>query len=157
MSEVPENEIRQQAVKDGVTHFASGVAVVRNGKILIVRRAADDYLGGVWELPGGGIDEGETFADSIARELLEETGLKVTTIISMFKGFDYTTPKKPRARQINVLVTVDDGGVKLDPAEHDKYRWITAEDIDTMPTTTDKMRVCLRDAFVTLHVKETQA
>jgi 8-oxo-dGTP diphosphatase len=57
---VSEEEIREQAAKDGVTHFATGVAVVRGGKLLVVRRSAGDTLGGYYELPGGGVDDSET-------------------------------------------------------------------------------------------------
>jgi len=150
MFEIPEDEIRQQAAKDSVTHFASGVAVVRDDKILIVRRVPDDFMGGIWELPGGGIDDGETFANGVARELLEETGLKVTTTIGVFDGFDYQTPRKPKVRQVNVLVVVEPGEVILEPTEHDAHLWITSEDIDGLQETTDQMRTCLRDAFAAL-------
>ena len=137
---------RQQAAEDAVTHFATGVAVFRDGKLLVVRRVADDFLGGLYELPGGGVDDGETIAQGAVRELLEETGLSVTEIVSEFAGFDYATKTKPRVRQINYKVLVAPGEVVLEPTEHDEYRWITATDIEGLHTS-DLMRDCLRAAF----------
>jgi 8-oxo-dGTP diphosphatase len=142
-----EESIRQQAGADGVTHFTTGVAVIQDSKILVVRRIAeDDDLGGEWELPGGGVDEGETIGQGAARELLEETGLVVDKILSIFEGFDYTTAKKPKARQTNFKVTVKPGGIVLDASEHDEYRWITAEDIPGL-NTNPVMQACLYRAF----------
>lgn len=144
---IDEATIRQQAVADNVTHFATGIAVLRDGKLLVVRRVEeDDTLGGEWELPGGGVDPGETIEQSTARELLEETGLEVDTVLGTFNGFDYTTPKKPKVRQINFKVTVKPGDVKLEPTEHDAYRWISLEDIPSLEAT-EEMQICLRDAL----------
>ena len=47
--------------------------VERDGALLLERRA--DF--GTWGIPGGALDEDETVEDAIAREVLEETGLKV--------------------------------------------------------------------------------
>ena len=140
-----EDAIRKQAEADGVTHIATGVAAVKDGKVLVVRRAAhDDTLAGEWELPGGGVDPGETIEQGAIRELNEETGLEVDEVLSTFEGFDYTTSKKPKTRQVNFKVTVKPGDVRL--VEHDKYRWITVNDIPELKTN-KVMQDCLYRAL----------
>jgi 8-oxo-dGTP diphosphatase len=143
--EVSERKIRQQAAKDGVTHFATGVAVFNNSKLLVVRRSAHDTLGGFYELPGGGVDEGETLEQGAIREAWEETGLKVTRVIDVIKGFDYSTSTKPKLRQFNFLVEVEDYEIILSH-EHDRYRWITPEQVSDLPATSE-MKNCLIEVF----------
>jgi ADP-ribose pyrophosphatase YjhB (NUDIX family) len=46
------------------------------GRILLARRAIDPYRG-LWDTPGGYLDEGEHPLDGLRRELREETGLTV--------------------------------------------------------------------------------
>lgn len=46
---------------------------ISNRQILLVQ----DYWAKRWELPGGGIEEGETIKDALLREFEEETGLKI--------------------------------------------------------------------------------
>lgn len=58
-----------------------GVAavVIREGEILLVRRGREPMLG-AWSLPGGALELGETTAEGIAREIYEETGVRVQPI-----------------------------------------------------------------------------
>ena len=63
-----------------VIFYDPKVAVVcivpRDGKVLMIRRATD--LGyGLWGLPGGYVDRGEVVERAAAREVWEETGLRV--------------------------------------------------------------------------------
>ena len=53
-----------------------GAVVVRDGRVLLVRRRHDP-LAGQWRLPGGAVEVGETLEECLAREILEETGLAV--------------------------------------------------------------------------------
>jgi ADP-ribose pyrophosphatase YjhB (NUDIX family) len=55
---------------------AVGVAVLRPGAVLLVRRGRPPNEGG-WSLPGGAQELGETAEQAARRELLEETGLAV--------------------------------------------------------------------------------
>lgn len=48
--------------------------VLREGKVLLVKRAKRAGFG-LWSLPGGHIEPGETARDAALRELLEETGV----------------------------------------------------------------------------------
>lgn len=141
-----EQKLREQAKADGVTHLSTGVAVRQGGKILIVRRASHDYLGGQYELPGGGVDEGETLEAAARRELLEETGLRVADVSTVFDGFDYSTDKKPKVRQFNFLVSVEDGAVTLDENEHDDFQWVDRDSLEQV-TMSDNMKHCVREAL----------
>ena len=53
-------------------------AVVKDeqGRLLLIKRGHEPGAG-LWSLPGGRIEPGETDAEALVREMLEETGLKV--------------------------------------------------------------------------------
>ena len=57
-----------------------GVAVLRPGAVLLVRRGRPPSLG-AWSLPGGAQELGETAEATARRELLEETGLSVGPLL----------------------------------------------------------------------------
>ncbi len=143
---IPEQDIREEAAKDGITHLSTGIAVILNNKVLAVRRAPDDFLGGKYELPGGGIDTGEKIHGSVERELREETGLQLRRITGMFPSFEYETPTKPNVRQLNFLVETVDANIVLSP-EHDEYQWLDESDIDSI-SSTPLMVTCLRNALL---------
>ena len=49
-----------------------------NGRIIIARRGPGDHLAGMWELPGGKVEPGESPQQCLARELREEFNLTVS-------------------------------------------------------------------------------
>lgn len=148
-----EQVAREQAAKDGITHISTGVAVVRNGKLLMVRRVPNDTYGAQFELPGGGVDAGETIEHGAIRELKEETNLIVKRVMAVFDGFDYSTAKKPKVRQFNFLVEVAEPiDIKLDPNEHDDVRWINAEDINLIDMS-QSMQVCVSELLKIIGVE----
>ena len=49
----------------------------KEDKILIAKKREGKPLAGLWEFPGGKIEEGETPEESLIRELMEEMNIKV--------------------------------------------------------------------------------
>jgi 8-oxo-dGTP diphosphatase len=54
-------------------------AIIRGDRVLIVRRARPP-AGGLYTLPGGGVEVGESLVEAVAREVMEETRLTVEPI-----------------------------------------------------------------------------
>lgn len=143
---INEAEFRRQAQETGIKHIAIGAVVFNDqNQILLVRRTEGDFLGGYYEIPGGGVEDTETIIDSLHREILEETGLKVIEILESFEGFDYSEGDK-RTRLINFIVRTDSFDITLNPKELDGFVWAGVDDYRDF-LMTDEMRVCVGRAF----------
>ena len=60
--------------------------IIDQGRALLIRRGREPLLG-EWSIPGGTLELGETLEEGVARELLEETGLKVR-VLELIEVFD---------------------------------------------------------------------
>ena len=134
-------KFEQEAQKDGVREFVAGAVIVDNESILFVRRVKNDFMGGVYELPSGKVDPGESLIDALKREVLEETNLVIKDIIGPGQFFDYKSEDGIKARQFNFIVSVEDvDNLQLNPQEHDLFEWIRFEDIDSSKILDDVMK-----------------
>jgi 8-oxo-dGTP diphosphatase len=54
-------------------------AVIRgnDGRMLITKRFDESHLGGLWEFPGGKVEDGETLRSALVREIREELGVGI--------------------------------------------------------------------------------
>lgn len=87
------------------------IPILPDGRIVLIQRSDS----GKWGLPGGMIDWGEDIPHATARELEEETGLKLIKI-KRLRGV-YSDPKRdPRIHSISVLLEVEAEG-KLEPED----------------------------------------
>jgi 8-oxo-dGTP pyrophosphatase MutT (NUDIX family) len=85
--------------------FQIGVkGLIRNkeGKILLLKIPAWGGSPGYWDMPGGRMDPGETFEQTLRRELREEIGVE-------YEG----TPKQLMAVLSSITIPVGDGRVSL--------------------------------------------
>jgi len=64
--------------KKKIPHFVVTAGILRqDGRVLIAQRPEDGLLGGMWEFPGGKIEDEEELTACLQRELLEELGVHV--------------------------------------------------------------------------------
>ncbi|WP_406272308.1 NUDIX domain-containing protein [Nocardia sp. NBC_00881] len=131
--------LTSDAERDQVQQLVVGAVVAHDGKVLLLQRPADDFMGGIWELPSGKVDPGETLDQALIREVKEETGLDIAGIRKYLGEFDYQSGSGKKSRQFNFTVdVVDPEPVEL--TEHDAYTWTSlAEE----PPVTDAVKEVL--------------
>lgn len=56
-------------------HVVAAVILDAQNNILLARRPLDKHKGGLWEFPGGKVEDDEAIADALSRELQEELAI----------------------------------------------------------------------------------
>lgn len=106
-----------------------GVAVIRDGKVLVGKRK-NAHGEGTWAFPGGHLEYGETLEDCARREVAEETGLKITNI----RHADFTNDifVKEDKHYVTLYLVADCAHGEPEVKEPDKcegWEWYAWEDI----------------------------
>jgi 8-oxo-dGTP diphosphatase len=58
-----------------VTIVVAAAVVIERGRVLLTQRKRGSHLEGLWEFPGGKVEDGEDPRDALVRELREEIGV----------------------------------------------------------------------------------
>ncbi|MDI9437555.1 MAG: NUDIX domain-containing protein [Euryarchaeota archaeon] len=99
-----------------------------DGKILILKRSSESMTNpDKWELPGGKVDQGESFDQALKREVKEETNLTIS--LDHVVGVSEQNLTLIRAVHIILSARVKEGELHLS-SEHDGYAWVY---FDTLP------------------------
>lgn len=103
-----------------------------DGKILLMERASSSPEGRTWGVPAGKIESGETPHQAALRELVEETGIKVSA--SQIEEIGKLYIQKPSGAYIYHMFQVHVNETpKMDiSTEHTQYLWANAQDIDDL-------------------------
>jgi len=62
---------------NSIVHVVVGVLLNDNQQVLIALRPVQSHQGGLWEFPGGKVEEGESVEYALNREFEEELGISV--------------------------------------------------------------------------------
>jgi 8-oxo-dGTP diphosphatase len=110
----------------------TAAVIVADGRVLLMRRPPGDRLAGLWELPGGKVEPGESPEECLARELAEECSLTVT----VGRFFAESVYRYPHAHIKLLAFWVDTWTGELELRAHDDHRWVRpleAEELTLAP------------------------
>lgn len=103
----------------------SNMCMIQNGnKVLVIDRKADDWPGITF--PGGHVEFGESFTDSVIREVKEETGLRISS--PQLCGIKDWTEENIRYVVLFYKTSQFDG--ELHSSDEGEVSW---EEIDNLP------------------------
>ena len=98
-------------------------AIIENARheILVCRRAKDSQMGGLWEFPGGKLENGETLKECVVRECMEELGVQIR-VRDIFAETEYDYPER------TIKFTFFKAAIVSGEPEmlvHDDMRWVS--------------------------------
>ena len=112
------------------TEFASKAIIIKNEKILLLRKSKDDPVSGNrWEFPGGRIELGESPEECLLRDVKEETGLEIE-IVKPLKAWSFFpfTNNETQLVGVTFLCCHISGEAEL-TEEHTEFKWLAPEEI----------------------------
>ena len=123
-----------------------GAVIVQDGEVLIVKRKYDP-LAGQWSIPGGAVELGETLEASVAREMLEETGLEIEVgpVIEVFDRISHDDEGKVQYHFVLVdYLCWPVGGTLQAGSDVADARFVPPSDLGAFHLTTKAMEVIAR-------------
>lgn len=125
-----------RAIRPQVVLVNRCIILDKKNRFLLIRRTNTDYYApGLWEFPGGKLDEGQDLSNALEREVLEETGLLILPTTRIAYTESQIVPRgKYKGLPYVALIGIGKligGKIKLSE-EHTDYRWVTKREAYAM-------------------------
>jgi 8-oxo-dGTP diphosphatase len=119
-------------------YLAVSAAIIRDGRVLVGRRAKGASTG-VFTLPGGVVEAGETLHQALVREIMEETGIAIEPVALAGEREFITRDARGRVSRHFVILCfacrwISGEGVPL-LAELSELRWLYPTELAGLKTT----------------------
>lgn len=102
-------------------------AIIRDGDaVFAARRRPEKSAGGLWEFPGGKVEDEETPQEALRRELREELDIEVSVGELASR---HTTPLGSRLIDLACYWATLDGQAPSRSTDHDEMEWIDIQDL----------------------------
>ena len=125
-----------------------GAVVLDGDRVLLVLRGREP-LKGVWSIPGGRLELGETLLDALHREVREETGLEVQVLdqVEVFERILRDESGRVQHHYVLIDYLCEPAGGALNAADDaDEARWVHRDALDEL-TITEGTPVVIEKAF----------
>lgn len=110
--------------------FVVAAIIIHAGKVLCTQRASSskEYISNKWEFPGGKVEPGETEAQALQREILEELGI-VIQVEREFIQIEHEYPDFMITMQ-TFICNWTEGEIAL--CEHIAYKFLAPDEMQTL-------------------------
>ena len=118
----------------------AAAVVIREGRVLLTRRAEGQHLAGMWEFPGGKLEQGESPEETLVRECREECGIEVE-VAEFLEVTHHRYPEK------DVLLLFYRCGLRAGEVRHlhvADHAWVAPPELDRYPMPPADVRVLAR-------------
>jgi 8-oxo-dGTP diphosphatase len=116
-------------------HIVTVVAVIRNssGKYLVLKRRDDEIAyPGLYTFPGGKMEANETVEETLAKEVLEESGLKLKPGKILLKDKSILRPDGQTSKSFSYLCEAENDKVEIS-GDFTDYKWVNVVDLRSLP------------------------
>jgi 8-oxo-dGTP diphosphatase len=117
--------------------LAVSAAILRDGQVLLVRRARPPAFG-LFSLPGGVVEIGETLTEALEREVREETSLTIAPVALAGYREVVARDAEDKVERHFVILPFAARWVSGEPVlneELSEWRWVDPREIEGLPTT----------------------
>ena len=114
-----ENKVLKMSIHKASIDVVAAV-IMKNNLFLIANRSFEDNSQGIWEFPGGKVEENETFNSALTREIKEELSLSIT-VGNMIATIDLNKTDKNIYVHYYYAIIVS-GQISLNV--HSEFKWV---------------------------------
>ena len=141
--------------------FAQKAVIVRDGRVLLVRKSMEDpFNPGRWELPGGRLKDGETIDEAIRREVKEELDLVISPgrPLAMWSWKLGDGPNAPVVIAVARLCHIEESAISMNGHDVDDFiddwAWIELQsvfELDLIPSARPPLAEALQNLQLSCH------
>lgn len=129
---------------------AVGGVVIRDDRVLLVRRAKSPALG-EWAIPGGSVELGETLKEAVEREIREETGIRVRAgeVCHVFESVKRDEDGSIRFHYVIIdLLAEHLSGEPVPSSDVTEAVWLGAGDLEGRPVNASTLQLLRKLGFL---------
>ena len=118
----------------------AAAVIIRDGRVLLTRRAEGQHLEGMWEFPGGKLEPGESPEAALVRECREECGIEV----EVDEILDVTHHRYPDKEVLLLFYRCALGSGEVRNLQVADHAWVAPHELDRYPLPPADERIVAR-------------